>query len=265
MTKNDKSKQTKPTMANKNLIIDDSLFTKETPKYLSDFNDCYKIFYEKGANDILDEERLENGEKAAIIIADFFDFNRVEVKDKKNEYIKFARDVLYEAASKPNNSSTAMIHLIRALYGQTSIAYSQTQEHKVNNIKDGNEWVDHIERITDNKPLKAYALSLRAYQYIVNGEDLSMPLEERFTKAEKDLLYATKWIDDNYLGHYFLGLVYIDSDNVKYDANKALDNFNKAMSFKEVSSSLDEYVDKDFKNRVMQFTSNKIDAINAIL
>ena len=67
-----------------------------------------------------------------------FNFEESVLKSKKSDYVNFARNILYEAGGHPNNDGEAMIHLIKAFYGHTKIAYSHTNEHKLVNIENGN-------------------------------------------------------------------------------------------------------------------------------
>jgi hypothetical protein len=256
-------------IGDRTLIIDNKLINKNTPKYFKDFNDYYTKFCDltnqKDLSEIDNTKRLDYGEKAAIIVANYFDFERDEIKDKKNEYITFARDLFYENACKPNLDPDSMIFIIRALYGQTNIAYNQSSEHKIDNIKDGNDWVDELERNTDNHTAKAYGLTLRSYAYMVNAKELGISVKEILNKVENDLIYATKWDENNYIAYYALGLVYIDKANSKYDPNKAIDNFNKVLSFKDKATNLDYYLTETDKARIMSNASKKIDLMKQAL
>lgn len=251
---------------NKKLLIDESLISKKTPSYLKKFNKCYEAFFTLNEKEDLTnqekEDRLENGVEAAINIALYFDFNLDLIKENKSEYIKFARDVLYEAGGNPNNNGEAMIYLIKALYGYTNIAYSHQNEHKEKNIIDGNEWVDYLEKNSKNRVLKAYALTLRAYQYIVNGDVIGMSMKDRLNKSEKDLIYATKWDEDNYFAYFALALVYFDSGNSKYNKEKAINNFNKVLSYEDEYVELDKYLTDEEKQRCMRLARKQLEVLN---
>ena len=246
---------------NRSLIIE-----KGKEKYIKEFNNYYETFCElNDSEELSDEEkekRLSCGVNAAIVIANSFDFNNEEIKEKKKEYVEFARDILYEAGGKPNNDAVAMMYLIKALYGHTNIAYSHVNEHKLVNIEDGNEWVDYLEKNTKNRVLKAYALTLRAFQYMVNGELLSMSTKERIVKSEKDLIYATKWDIDNYYAYYALGLIYIDEGTSKYNKEKALDNFKKVVEYEDKSATLDMYLTDIEKQRAITNAKKKIQLLS---
>ena len=248
-----KNKEKKVTPVNENLIIDDS------SRYVKNFNKEYEIFANSS-----DSKRLEAGIKAAIVVATEFDFTNENIKDKKSEYIDFAREMLYEASSKPHFNADAMIFLIRALYGQTNLAYSHQGEHKKNNIEDGNEWVDYLERNTKNRTLKAYALTLRGYQYIVNGDILDMTVKQRLNKTEKDLIYATKWDEENYLAFFALGLLYTDKENTKYSIEKAISNFNKVLELEYEDTFLDNYLSQEEKEHFMSNARKKVDSLKAL-
>lgn len=252
-------KEIKKTEAKQELLIDKSFIKKNS--YLDKFNKYYKLFCDLSENGD-EEERLDAGKQAGKIIAYDFEFDNEAIKEKKKEYIKFARDILYEAGNKPNNDSEALIYLIRAFYGQTSIAYSHVGEHKANNIKSGNEWVNYIERNTKDRTLKSYALTLRCYEYIVNGEELGMSVKERLNKTEKDLLYASKWDEDNYLAYFALGLLYSDNANSKYNVEKAIDNFTKVTLYKDKIAPLDKYLDDGEKEKAINSAKRKIDSLS---
>lgn len=244
------------------LIINLLALNKNQPAYFKDFNYYYETFCDLNDKEELSgdekEKRLECGVDAAIIIADSFDLNHELIKPKRHDYIEFARNILYEAGGKPNNDARAMIYLIKALYAHTNLAYSHTNEHKLINIQDGNEWVEYLEKNTKNGVLKAYALTLRAFQYIVNGEALNMSVKDRINKSEKDLIYATKWDEDNYYAYYALGLIYLDNGNSKYNKDKALENFKKVASYENEFAQLDKYLTDEEKSRAMNNAKNKI-------
>lgn len=244
---------------NEELFIDEEVINNSELKCYKEFNLSYGIFCDV-SND--EATRVSNGQRAAIIVANDFDFTRDEIKGKKNEYVNFSRDMLYEAAIKPYNNPIAMMYLIKALYGQTNIAYSQTLEHQGINLNRGNEWVDHLERTTDNKPLKAYALTLRSYEYIINGVHIGMSIEDRIHKAEKDLIYATKWDPQNYFAYFALGLLYMDTYNSKYNVEKALENFEKVVSFENSKAAIDDYLDISEKRRFMSAAYKKISELS---
>ena len=252
-------KEVKKTEANRELLIDESLAKKH--KYLKEFNSHYELFCE--ASEYGDEtKRLNEGKLAARVIAYDFDFSNEIISEKEKDYVKFARDMLYEAGDKPNNDPEALIYLIRAFYGNTSIAYSHFGEHKINNIKSGNEWVDYIEKNTKDRTLKSYALTLRCYEYIVYGEELGMTVKDRLNKTEKDLLYATKWDEDNYLAYYCLGLIYSDNGNSKYNIEKAIENFTKVTAYKGKTVELDKYLDDGEKEKAIRNATKKIESLN---
>lgn len=253
--KNKKNATIKDIVINKNLLIDDSLLNKDRPQYQK-FNDLYNEFCELFSNQEQEQKRIEIAIEIALVIANEFDFN--ELNENKNEYIALARDILYIASSKPINDSRTLLCLIKALYGQTNIAYNQTGEHKKVNFEDGNEWVDYLEKNTDDRTIKSYALTLRAFQYIVYGASLELSVDDRLKKAEKDLLYASKWDEENYLAFYSLGLLYSDNGNSKYNIDKAKENFNKSLSFKTVKVNLDQYLSEREKDKVMNNANKKI-------
>jgi len=250
------------------LLIEKSLIKHGAPEYLKEFNESYKMFCDLSEQANLTEDELQiqvaKGAEAAIIVASKFDFTREEIHNKKQEYVKFARDMLYMAGGHPNNNADAMIYLIKALYGQTYIAYNHTTDHKVKNIEDGNEWVDYLEKNTNNRVLKAYALTLRAYQYIVNGEEIGMSVKDRLNKSEKDLIYATKWDVDNYFAFFALGLIYIDNGNSKYNVDKAISNFKKVLEYEDTFATLDKYVTREEKERAMTLARRKIEYLKGL-
>lgn len=246
------NKQKKVTSSDPSLLIESDL------NYIKEFNKQYEIFCES-----LDEERIEAGLKSAIIIANDFDFNNELIKPRKSDYINFARDILYEASSKPNFNPDAMIYLIRALYGQTNIAYNHNDEYKKNNIEDGNEWVDFLEKNTNNRTLKAYGLTLRVYQYIVNRDIFDYSTSEILNKAEKDLIYATKWDKESYLAFFALGLLYLDSENSKYDIEKSIENFTKVLELKDKTTFLDNYLSKNEKKHFMDNAKKQIEILKS--
>ena len=252
-------------VASRDLLVAQEYINEKT-SYYSEFNKVYEEFCSLNEKEDLTSEevtlKIEAGKKVASIITLDFDFNKEEVKSKSTEYIKLARDILYVAGSKPFNDSEALILLVRALYGQTNIAYSQTGEHKIVNIEDGNEWVDHLERDTKDHTLKSYALTLRVFQYMVNGEALGLSVEQRLKKSETDLIYASKWDEENYLAFYALGLLYSDNGNSKYNVEKATTNFKKVLEFKDKETKLDEYLMNGEKERAMENASKKIDSLS---
>lgn len=246
------------------LLIEEKLINKDT-LYYKEFNELYNECLRINKNETLTKEEeldlVNKAKQAAKIIAIDFDFEKEELKSLKKNYVKFARDVLYIAGSKPVNDPEAVIYLIRALYGQTNIAYNMSGEHKIVNIEDGNEWVDYIERHTDDRILKAYALTLRAFQYIVNAKELAMAMPSLLKKVESDLLYATKWDEENFLSYLSLGLLYSDTGHSKYDVEKAKDNFNKVLDFKDKETKLEKYLMDDEKNRAMNIAKRKLDSL----
>lgn len=254
-------------VASRDLLIQDQ-FINEKTSYYNEFNKAYVEFCDLNEKfDLSDEEiisKIEAGKKVASSITLDFDFSKEEIKSKSNEYVKLARDILYVAGSKPFNDSEALILLVRALYGQTNIAYSQEGEHKIINIEDGNEWVDHLERDTKDHTLKSYALTLRVFQYMVNGSELGMSVEQRLKKSETDLIYASKWDEENYLAFYALGLLYSDNGNSKYNVEKSINNFTKVLEFKDKETKLDEYLMNGEKERAMENANRKIAQLKQI-
>jgi hypothetical protein len=246
------NKQNKRAVADLNLLIDSEI------DYVKEFNKEYESFCNSN-----DEERINFGVKAAFIIVDKFDFNEEVIKNKKGELITFARDILYEASSKPHFNPEAMMYLIRALYGQTNIAYSHEGEHKKVNIEDGNEWVQFLERNTNNRTLKAYALTLRVYQFIVNNDIFEMEIADILKKAERDLIYATKWDEENYLAFFALGLLYLDPENSKYDLEKSIENFEKCLEFENNTTFLDKYLSQTEKIHFMTNAKKQIEILKS--
>ena len=244
-------------VSQRDLLIDEV----DKSQHYKDFNKYYAQFCD--LNDIgdLSVNWAEAGKNAAIIIARYFDFNDTVISSKKSDYIKAAREILYAVGSKPHNDSEALIYIIRALYGQTNIGYNLEGENKGLHIDAGNEWVTYLERHTDDRALKSYALTLRAFQYIVNGDILNMSVKERVKKVETELLYAVKWQDDNYLAYFSLGLLYSDEGHSKYSLTKAIENFNKVLDFKDVDVTLDQYLLFDEKARAMANAKRKVDAL----
>ena len=144
-----KNKLKKVTKINDDLFIEKNLL-KKAPEYLKQFNENYELLSTaEKEQDSLAREKY--GEKVATLIAKNFDFDNEIIKDKKRDYIEFAREILYELSSRPYNNPETMIILIQALYGQTNIAYSHTGSHKSVNIEDGNDWVDYLEKQTKNR------------------------------------------------------------------------------------------------------------------
>lgn len=247
-------------ISNRDLLIDDNLL-EEYGECYKDFNEYYSTFCDLNDKEDTGDNWAENGKEAAIIIARYFDFTKEALKEKKNDYIKMARDILYAVGSKPHNDSKAIIYIVRALYGQTNIAYNLDGESKGIHIDSGNEWVTHLERNTKDRTLKSYALTLRAFQYIVNGDILNMTVKERVKKVETELLYATKWQEDNYLAYYALGLLYSDPGHSKYNLDKAYDNFVKVYSFKDSKVELDDYLLYGEKEKAMTNAKKKADTL----
>ena len=97
---------------------------------------------------------------------------------------------------------------------------------------------------------------------MVNGQELGMSVKERLNKSEKDLLYATKWDEDNYLAYYALGLLYSDNGNSKYNKEKAIENFTKVTSYKNKDANLDNYLDDGEKDKAINNAKKKIDLLN---
>ena len=247
-------------ISNRDLIIDESLVSSKS--YYKDFNKCYSVFCNLNDEEDLNETWAENGKEAAIIVARHFDFSDSVVSSKKNEYIKMAREILYAVGSKPHFDSEALIYIIRALYGQTNIGYNLDGENKGIHIDAGNEWVSFLERNTSNRTLKSYAVTLKAFQYIVNGDVLNMTVAQRVKKAETELLYAVKWQEDNYLAYFALGLLYSDDGHSKYNASKALENFERVLEYKNVPVKLDDYLLFGEKNKAMENAKKKINSLS---
>ena len=244
------------TEANKALLIEEKQL-ENAPAYIKRFNSDYQEFYEL-SNGKLDKDkearRIALVNNLAKMIVEKFDFGNPLLKNKKDNYVSFARNALYECASKPYFDDDAMIIIIRALYGQTILAYPMKAEHLI----DGNEWVTFLERNSDNHTLKAYALALRAYIYIVHGDLFDLGLKKRIDIAQTDLIYASKWDEDNYLAYFCLGLIFSDGDGYKDDHARALENFTKAYSYHDKKVSLDTYLTKEDKERIMNNANNKI-------
>jgi hypothetical protein len=257
-----KNKLKKVAKFNEELFIKKSLL-KKAPQYLKEFNEtCELLRKAEETQDFV--KREEYGKKIAVLIAKNFDFDNEIIKEKKREYVEFSREILYELSSKPYNNPETMIILIQALYGQTNIAYSHIGEHKAVNIEDGNAWVDYLEKQTKNRTLKSYALALRSYQYIVNGEIIGMSVKNRVNKSEKDLIYATKWDEENYLAYICLGLIYMDKESTKYDLDKSIKNFNAALAFKNKNVFLDNYLNKEEKARFMENAKKKVKQLESL-
>ena len=258
--KNDKQEKI---VSQRDLLIDETLIDKSRV-YYKEFNEFYSKFCDLNDMGILTSDWAENGKEAAIIVAKDFDFSDLFIDSKKNDYIKVARDILYAVSSKPHNDSEALIYVIRALYGQTNIGYNLEGENKGIHIDGGNEWVTYLERNTNDRTLKSYALTLRAFQYIVNGDILNMTVKERIKKVETELLYAIKWQDDNYLAYFALGLLYCDDGHSKYNPQKALENFNKVLTFKKIDVKLDKYLLFNEKEKAMANAQRKIDELSSL-
>ena len=238
---------------------------KPSRKEYKTFNEKY-IKYKK-LTEILtpskeDREKMVIlGEEMAIIIAEDFNFDDHELNGKKKEYVEFARERLVAGTRKPYFRVMSMLYYIKALYGQTTIAFSLEGHNRKTNILLGNDYVTRLERYTDVRALKAYVLSLRAYRFIIDGDILDMSPETRLKTIEKDLIYATKWDDQNYLALYALGLVYLNKSYEKYDVNKALDLFKQVKALKGKTVGLDKYIEDAEKDRIIGLAEKKIDTL----
>ena len=74
------------------------------------------------------------GEEMAILIAIEFNFEDKELEGMKEEYVEFARERLVEGTKKPYFRHMSMLYYIRALYGQTNIAFSLEGDNRKTNI-----------------------------------------------------------------------------------------------------------------------------------
>lgn len=234
--------------------------------------ECYKTFngkYEKykKLEEVLSPSKDEReamvilGEEMGILIANEFDFEDEQIKGYKKEYIEFAREKLLAGTRKPYYRPMSMVYYIKALYGQTNIAFSLTGNNRKTNILLGNDYVTRLERYTDIRHLKAYVISLRAYRYIIDGDLFEMSAEERFAFVERDLIYATKWDEQNYLALYALALTYLNKSFKKYDVDKAMELFNRVKALENVPVGLDEYLSKEDKAKIMSLADNKIKSL----
>jgi hypothetical protein len=226
------------------------------------FNDKYKKYKE------LDEIALPNkeqrldmailGEEMGILIARDFDFNDQEVANRKKEYVEFARERLVDATRKPYYRPVAMLFYIKALYGQTNIAFNLDGDNRKINIGIGNDYVTRVERYTDDRSLKAYVIALRAYRLLMDGYLLELAQEDRNKKIEKELQYAALWDENNYLAVYALGLVYLNKSWDTYSEEKAKEQFKKIVKLEKVEVGLDKYIDENEKQRIITMAKRKL-------
>ena len=238
----------------------------KTKDYYDAFNEAYNEAETLEKKENKTQEEIDNmidlSMVASIIIASRFDFEDSSISQNKEKYIEYAREKLYRAADAPYKRVEAMIYLIRALYGQTSIAYKtdnfiNQQQH----IFNGDKWVNIVEKSTKNNVAKGYALTQRAYSYIVFAKYFDMEDEERLKKINKELRYAVVWDKENYLGHYAFGLFYSDKNTSYYDKQKAIDSFNKVLEFKDKYVYADEFMNEGEKNKIMNLAKNKIELL----
>lgn len=238
---------------------------KPSKKCYKNFNEKYKEYKELSEVLIPSKEQKERmvvlGEEMAMIVAVDFNFDDEEVKGKKKEYIEFARECLVLGTKKPYFRVMSMLYYIKALYGQTNIAFSLEGNNRKTNILLGNDYVTRLERYTNERPLKAYVLALRAYRFIIDGDVLDMTPEDRLKTLEKDLVYATKWDDKNYLALYALGLVYLNKSYDKYDPSKAKGIFKLVTGLRGKEVGLDKYLSNEEKERIISLAEKKIELL----
>lgn len=248
-------------VADRNLLINEEIIGDDDLVY-KDFNNVYKQFCDLNEKEDLSKEELnlkiELLKKVVYLVAFDFDLEKEIIKDKANEYVFFTRDALYWLANKPYHDAESIMILIKSLYGQTNVGYAHTDETKESLIKDGNAWVEYLERNTKDKVLKSYAATLRAFQYIVNGELLELTIPERLHKTERELKYAICWNQDNYLAYYAMGLLYSDSANDKYNKDLAIENFKKVGEYDNKENDLDKYLVHGEKQKAMDNASKKV-------
>lgn len=247
-------------VANRDLLIKEEYIGEEDNLY-REFNEAFNEFCDLNDRGTLDKvetkRKVEVLKKAAFSIVFDFDFQKEAIKDKTAEYIFFARDAIYWLAHKPTCDAESTMLLVRILYGQTNVGYIHNDENKAKMISDGNEWVEYLEKHTDNKTLKSYAATLRAFQYLANGELLEMSIEERLTKTERELKYAICWDTSNYLAYYALGLLYSDDANDKYNKDLAIENFNKVLEYQDRDTELDKYLIHGEKEKAIDKSNEK--------
>ena len=207
------------------------------------------------------ERMVVLGEEMAISIAIEFNFEDHELSGMKQEYIEFARERLVDGTRKPYFRAMSMLYYIRALYGQTNIAFNLEGDNRKTNILLGNDYVTRLERYTDIRALKAYVLALRAYRFIVDGDVIDMSQEARLKTVEKDLVYATKWDIDNYLAQYALALVYLNKNYENYNVDKAIGLFTEVLDTKDRKVPLDEYMSEEEKNRIISLAEKKLELL----
>ena len=198
---------------------------------------------------------------APIKLSKDFDFADEGISSVKKEYVEFARERLLAGTRKPYFRVMSMLYYIKALYGQTNIAFNLEGNNRKTNILLGNDYVTRLERYTDVRALKAYVLSLRAYRFIIDGDVLDMSQEERLKTIEKDLIYATKWDEENYLALYALGLVYLNKSYEKYDIIKSVEIFNQVTKLKNKTVGLDKYLSDEEKERIISLAEKKINTL----
>lgn len=231
---------------------------KEVKKAYVDYEDFFSKYdrYQMIIND--GEEDLELGLEIVRYIAKEIDLNDERIKDNANNYIEFARDLLYKFSEKPYNDSRAMLYLAMALCMQTNLAYKASSLSLAKNVECACNWIDKIERKTDNRTIKAYALSLKAYAYMVFGDCFDLTVNERNKRAQKDLIYATKWDEDNYFAYYALALIYLDNKSQFYDLDMYKKYMNKVLEYENKTVKMDDYYKKEDKKRLMEKAKSRI-------
>jgi len=242
--------------------FEDYLISKPSKGVYKDFNKKYEQY--KKLSEILTPSKEEKqelvllGEELAILVAKDFDFSDEEISNRKKQYVEFARERLVEASKKPYYRELAMLFYIKALYGQTNLAFSHEGTNKKKNIDLGNDYVTRLERYTDDRALKGYVLALRAYRLLIDWNLLELPIETRQKKILNELLYATKWDDHNYLAEYALGLLYLNEAWDTYDVDKAKVQFEIVSKLDGVKVPLDKYINIEEKERIIKLAQNKL-------
>ena len=245
--------------------FEDLLISNPSKDEYKEFNNKYDQ-YKKLADTLFPskeekEKAVLLGEEIAILIARDFDFSDEEIAKKKKSYVEFARERLVDASKKPYYRQLAMLFYIRALYGQTNLAFSHEGENKARNICIGNDYVTRLERYTDDRALKGYVLALRAYRLLIDWDLLDLPIEIRQKKILNELLYATKWDDHNYLAEYALGLLYLNKSWDTYDEKKAKEQFELVAKLDGVKVDLDKYIDAQEKDRIIGLAKKKLESL----
>lgn len=245
--------------------FEDLLISNPSKDEYKEFNNKYDQ-YKKLADTLFPskeekEKAVLLGEEIAILIARDFDFSDEEIAKKKKSYVEFARERLVDASKKPYYRQLAMLFYIRALYGQTNLAFSHEGENKARNIGIGNDYVTRLERYTDDRALKGYVLALRAYRLLIDWDLLDLPIEIRQKKILNELLYATKWDDHNYLAEYALGLLYLNKSWDTYDEKKAKEQFELVAKLDGVKVDLDKYIDAQEKDRIIGLAKKKLESL----